>query len=214
MRLSPQWLRFLERKISWIAIPNIGVLIVTLQALGFLMVSTNPTWIDKLALIPEAVIQGEYWRLITFLSLPLSMSPIWVVFVLWFLYFILNAIESEWGAFKTTLYVLLSYLLTVGFSFLFNYPITQISDFEATLFLAAASLFPEVEVRLFMLVPVKMKWLGLISGAFLLLRFVQSDWLGRFYLLAIYFNYLVFFGPALLDTLKQKYRSWNYRRKL
>lgn len=214
MTQSPQWLRTLERKLSWIAIPNIAILLVTLQALGFLMVAYQPIWVERLALIPSYVLTGEYWRLITFLALPLSLSPFWVIFVLWFIYFILNAIESEWGAFKTTFYILICYVLTVGFSFIFDYPITQITDIETTLFLAAASLFPEMEVRLFFLLPVKMKWLAVLSGGFVLLRFFQLDWVGKGYLLAIYANYLLFFGPMLLDHIKHAIRRWNYRRKL
>ena len=65
------------------------------------MLSSDPVRLTRLALVPELVSVGEYWRLITFLALPVSMSLIWVIFALWFLYFILNAIENEWGAFKT-----------------------------------------------------------------------------------------------------------------
>ncbi len=211
---SQKWLRVLERRLGWIAIPNIAILLVTLQGLGFLMVSSNPIWVERLALVPELVRQGEFWRLITFLALPLSLSPIWVVFALWFIYFILNAIESEWGSFKTTFYFLISYFLTIAFSFTFNYPILEISDIESTLFLAAATLFPEYEVQLFMIIPVKMKWIGAFSGFFIILRLFQVGWLGKLYLLAIYANYLIFFGPQLIDRIKQMIRRWNYRRKL
>src|SRR5205823_2070717 len=140
-------------------IPGIGILFITLQALGFLLVASDPIWMLRLALDPDAVLRGhEYWRLITFLALPLSMSPLWVIFVLWFLYFIFSSIETEWGSFKTTFYVLVSVVVTIAFSFAFNYPVTQVSHFESTLFLAAASLFPEMEILLFFVVPVKMKW--------------------------------------------------------
>src|SRR4051812_17459309 len=132
---TPRWISFLERKLSWLAIPNISILLVTLQALGSFFVLTDPIWIDRFALVPELVAAGEYWRLVTFLALPLSLSPIWVLFTLWFLYFVVNAIESNWGAFKTTFYVLLSMILMIAFSFAFSYPITQISGFESTLFL-------------------------------------------------------------------------------
>lgn len=204
----------LERRFSWIAIPNIAILFVTLQALGFLMVMSDPVWISRLALIPDAVREGQYWRLITFLALPLSMSPIWVIFALMFLYFVLNSIEREWGAFKTTLYVLISLLITVGVSFALDYPVAQVSDFESTLFLAAAALFPEYEIRLFLMIPVKMKWLAWLSLAFLGIKLFESDWAGKILLIAIYSNYLLFFGPALLDRIRQYIRRQNYKRKL
>jgi membrane associated rhomboid family serine protease len=211
---DPRWIRALERKLGWLAIPNIAVILVTLQALGSLFAFMDPIWIERFALIPEQVLRGEYWRLVTFLALPLSLSPIWVIFSLWFMYFVVNTIESQWGAFKTTLYVLVSIILTVVFSFTFNYPVAQIKGFESTLFLATAALFPEMEVQLFLVMPVKMKWLAWVTLAMVAYDFLVGDWLSRLYLIAIYSNYLIFFGPAQLYRLKQIYRKWVYQSKL
>lgn len=211
---TPRWIRFLERRLSWLAVPNLAVILVTLQALGFAFVMMDPIWIARLALIPELVANGEYWRLLTFMALPLSMSPLWVIFALWFLYFVVNAIESEWGAFQTTLYVLISILLMIGFAFTFNYPITQISGFESTLFLAAAALFPEMQIQLFMIIPVKMKWLAWVTIVVVLFHMAMGTWLDRLYYLAIYGNYLLFFGPAQINGLKQAYRRHQFRAKM
>jgi membrane associated rhomboid family serine protease len=214
MAQSPRWLDRLERVLGWLAIPNIAVIFVTLQALGFLMLSSDPIWLTRLALVPEMVSAGEYWRLVTFLALPVSMSLLWVIFSLWFLYFILNMIENEWGAFKTTLYVLVSILVTIAFWLAVDYPITNVSDFQSTLFLAAASLFPEFEIRLYFAIPVKMKWMAWLSIAFLLYKFFNSGTLGKLYLIAIYSNYLIFFGPAMLGQVKQWVRRENFKRKM
>lgn len=212
---APQWLRKLERSFQWLAIPNLGVIFVTLQALGFLMVMSDPVWTERLALIPEAVTQGgQYWRLVTFLALPLSMSPIWVIFTLWFLYFVMGMIESQWGAFKTTLYVLTSIVVTIAFSFAFGYPVLDVAKFESSLFLAAAALFPEMTVNLFLALPVKIKWLAWLTLAMLGLDFVRSDWMDRFFTLAIMSNYLLFFGPSLVATLRQALRRREFRRKM
>lgn len=205
---DPKWLQILSRRLSWLAVPNIAVILITLQALGFLFVMMDHAWIERLALIPEMVLQGQIWRLITFLALPISMSPLWMIFSLFFLYFILNSIESQWGSFKTTFYILVSVLLTTLFSLAFNYPVTGASDFVATLFLAAATLFPNFEVRLYFFLPVKMKYLGWLALAFVALRIFQGTWTDRLYLVTIYANYLLFFGPSLLFQL----RDWKRRR--
>lgn len=208
---SPKWLDSLERNLPWLAIPNIGILLVTLQALGFLMVTLDPIWFTRLALDPSQVFQGEYWRLITFLSLPVSLNPIWAFVGFWFLYFLLNLLESEWGSFKTTFYTLVSILLTIGYSLTFDYPVTQVTHFQSTLFLAAATLYPEVELQLFFLIPVKMKWLAWFSFAFLVFEIIRGDWLDRFFLIAIYSNYLLFFGPAFLSLVRQSMRRRRFR---
>ncbi len=211
---DPKWLRTVARRLKWLAVPNIAVIFITLQVLGFLFILSDSVWFERLALIPERVLQGEVWRLFTFLALPLSLSPIWMIFTLWFLYFILNLIESEWGDFKTTFYVLVSLVLTIIFSFVFSYPVTQMSDFTSTLFLAAATLYPDFEIQMYFVIPVKMKYLGWLAAAFVVLRLFQGSWVDRLFLITIYSNYLVFFGPLLLTRLKDWQRRRNYRAKL
>ena len=211
---DPKWLRFLEKHFEWLGVPNIAIIFVTLQVFGFFLVSSDPQWIDRLALRPELVMHGEVWRLLTFLSMPLSMSPIWVLFALLFLYSILNQIESEWGAFKTTFYTLVSIVLTALFSLVFSYPVFQVTEFSSTLFLAAAALFPDQEVRLYMVLPVKMKYLGYIALGFFFFHLFQGAWLDRLFLLTIYSNYLIFFGPSLLAQVRNWKRRRDYRSKM
>lgn len=211
---NPKWLNRLERRLGWIAIPNIAVIFVTLQGLGFLMVSADPIWSLRLALVPEAVRAGEVWRLVTFLALPLALSPIWVIFAMWFLYFVLNMIEGHWGSFKTTLYTLVSIVVTILYSFATDYPVTSIQHFESSLFFAAAALFPETEVSLFMIIPVKIKWLAAFTGALVLLDFIRGSWYERFFLISIYSNFLIFFGPAVVGQVRQHFRKRDFQRKM
>ena len=146
---DPKWLRFLSRRIGWLAIPNIALVFVAFQICGFFFVfARGPEGFGELALVPELVGRGEVWRLVSFVAIPLAMSPLFFAVTLWFEYFILNSIEAEWGAFKTTFYVLTSVLLTIIFSFLFDYPVTRITDFTSTLFLAAM-LFPDFEIQMY-----------------------------------------------------------------
>lgn len=209
---DPTWLERIERRLHWLAIPNIAGFLVGLQVIGFALVFSDPRWWWRLALIPELVFQGELWRLITFLALPLSLSPVWMIFVLWFLYFIVDGIENSWGAFKTTFYVLIAITLTIGFSLLFRVPITYVGDLESTLFLAAAAIAPEQQILLFFFLPVKFVWLAWLTAGYVGWRFVTGSWLERLYLLAIYANYLIFFGPYHYGQLKQRYRRWAFRR--
>ena len=208
MRSDPNWLKFLSRHLPWLGIPHISIIFVTLQILGALLSFSDPIWIERMALIPNLVFTGEYWRLVTFLAVPLSQSPIWMIFSLLFLYSILNSIEAEWGEFKTSFYVFTSILLTIIYSLAFNYPVFHITDFTSTLFLAAAALFPELEIRIYMIFPIKIKYLGYLTLAFLLFHFIQGEWNDRFFLLAIYSNYFIFFGPSILSQMK----DWKRRR--
>ncbi|MBL7715813.1 MAG: hypothetical protein JNL01_10135 [Bdellovibrionales bacterium] len=214
---SPVWLNFIERKLPWIrgiAIPRIGFLLVTLQALGFLFISMNPLWLERLALIPHEVLENkEYWRLVTLLSLPISDSPIWAFFALWFLFTIVEAIEGVWGDFRTTFFLLISWSVTIAYSLTTGYTVTRATDFESMLFLAGATLFPEAEASLFFIMPIKWKWLGGFTALLQIIQFIRGDWGDRGYLLAIFSSYLLFFGPAALDRIKNYYRRRNWNRR-
>ena len=212
---DPKWLQKLARHLRWLAVPNIAIIFITLQVLGFFSVSTDPVWYERLALLPGSVLyEGQIWRLITWLALPLASGLLFMIFALWFLYFVINLIESEWGEFKTTLYFLVSILVTIAFSFITGYAVTSAQDFSSSLFLAAAALFPDLEIRLYFAIPVKLKYLGWLTLALVAWKFITVSWIGKFYLLAIYSGYLLFFGPALFDRFKQWKRRRAYKGKL
>lgn len=209
---SPGWLNQLEKYLGWIAVPRISILFITLQGAGFLMVMNDPAWVYRLALIPEAVFQGEVWRVLTYLALPMSTGPIWVFFSLWFAYFVFEGVEGIWGPFRTTLYVLTSILVTVAYSLATGYPVTTARHFETTLFLAAATLLPDMEVSLFFLAPIKFKWLAWFSVALIVWEAAQGSWWGLGLLLAVFSNFILFFGPVALERLRQWRRRRNYDR--
>jgi membrane associated rhomboid family serine protease len=166
---DPKWLVFLSKHMAWLAVHHISIILITLQVLGFLLIMSEPQWMNTLALFPDQAISGEPWRFLTFLSLPVSNSPIWFIFAMLFMYSILNSIESIWGSFKTTFYILVSVVITILFSLAFGYPVMQTTDFNSTLFLAAAALFPDHEIQVYMVFSSENEALGLANfGIFVL----------------------------------------------
>jgi hypothetical protein len=206
---TPKWIDRLERLMPGLGIPNLALYLCGAQGLGFFLVLANPRALSLLILDPYSVLHGELWRLITFLAVPLTLNPLWMVFALWFLYFIINGIEQEWGEFRTTLYVLVAVLLTIAFSFVFGCRIWSIIELQSTLFLAAATIAPDYQILLFFILPVKMKWLAWLSVAYIIWSLIVGSWLGRLYLVVMYANYLLFFGPYFVDRL----RAFRRRRK-
>ena len=195
-----------------VGVPNLAVYLVGAQALGFMLVLFEPRAWQLLVLDPLLVMRGEVWRLVSFLALPLSMSPLWMIFVLYFLYFVVNGIEEEWGEFRTTLYVLVAVLLTISFSFAFQMPVANIAHLESALFLAAATIAPEYQILLFFILPVKMKWLAWLTAAYIVWALIVGTWLSRLYLLTMYANYLLFFGPYFLGRLSAFHRRQKFKR--
>jgi len=209
---TPRWIDRLERLLPGLGIPGLALYLTGAQGLGFLLTLLDPRAWFLLILDPSLVLKGEVWRLVTFLALPLSMDWLWMLFILYFLYFIVNGIEEEWGAFRTTLYVLVAVLLTIGFSFVFQRPIASIAHLESTLFLAAATIAPEYQILLFLVIPVKMKWLAWLTVAYIAWALIFGTWLSRLYLLTMYANYLLFFGPYFIGRLRAFQRRRKFRR--
>ena len=162
---TPRWIDWLDRRMPGFGIPNLAVYLIGAQGCGFLLALVNPNAIFLLMLDPSLVLKGEVWRIVTFLAVPQTLSPLWMAFALYFLYFIVNGIEEEWGEFRTTLYVLVAVLFTIVFSFVFQVRIDSTAELGSTLFLAAATIAPEYQILLFMVLPVKMKWLAWLTVA-------------------------------------------------
>jgi hypothetical protein len=209
---TPKWIERLERLMPGLGIPNLALYLIGAQVFGFLVTWVEPRAWQLLILNPYMVLQGELWRLITFMAMPLSDSPLWMLFVLYFLYFIINGIEEEWGEFRTTLYVLVGVVLTIAFSFAFGVPIVSIREFQSTLFLAAATIAPDYQIQLFMVIPVKMKWLAWLTVAYIIWSLIVATWLGRLYLLVMYANYLLFFGPYFIGRVYAFYRRRKFQQ--
>ena len=166
------WLNKLERRLGKYAPHNLTLWIVGLSGLVYVLSYASPAFLDLLVLDPEAVAHGEVWRLVTFLFLPWggggrgAFGPILTIVALMFLYTVGTSLEAEWGSFKFDFYYLVGVVATIVASLLFG-PVTN-AFLNLSLLLAFATVFPDYEILLFFILPVKMKWLGLLDAAWLL----------------------------------------------
>jgi len=109
----------LERTLGRYAIHNLTVYLVGGQGLALLLAMTAPGIVGDMLLVPEAVLGGEWWRLLSFLFTPPSGNPFLALFALYFLWFMGGALEAQWGAFRYNVYVLIGYAMTVAAAFVF-----------------------------------------------------------------------------------------------
>jgi membrane associated rhomboid family serine protease len=208
----------LERRFGWLAIPGLIRIVVALTALVYLLTFINPDFISLLTLEPGRIARGEVWRLVTYIFIPRGigqagpMQPLWLLVALWFLLFIGDRLEHAWGAFRLTLYFLAGMLGTTIAAFVFG---AQFSNtmLASSLFFAFATLYPEEVIYLFFVLPVKVKWLGWLSAAFLAAGFVTQGNAYRFALLAAFANYIIFFGPELVRAARNRQELASRRRR-
>ena len=121
------------------------------------------TVLDRIALVPEKVLEGQVWRLVTFVCEP-PVTNVVFAFFFWYMFYLMGeALELSWGTFRYNVYLLIGYLATAAVSFLTPEVPASIGFLEGSVFLAFAALFPDFEISLFFLLPVKIKWLALLA---------------------------------------------------
>lgn len=208
---------WLEKRLGFFAIPNLVRSIAIMQGVAWLLNLFNPAvpgrpgFYDYLILDPSRVLAGEVWRLVTFVFIPGTQNAFFLLIAILFLMFIGAGLEQGMGAFRVTLYVFLGMMAQIVFAFLWGWPATGIY-ITAMLLLAFATLYPEQVIYLFFVLPLKVKWLGFLTAAWILYDFLRFNVAGKIVILASCLNYLLLFALPFFIRLREE-RQNHLRRK-
>jgi hypothetical protein len=205
------WLDKLERRLGFLAIPGLARILVGFAALVFGLAWALPGFTSMLVLDPEKIRHGEVWRLFTYIFIPQTMSPLWVIFALWFLWWIGEGTERAMGAFQFTLYFLIGMIGTTIAAFFFGSNFSN-AMLISSIFFAFARFYPEEIIYVLFILPVRIKWLAWIYAAFLILGFFTGSNSYRAALIAAFANYLIFFGPEIIHQARHR-RGVSERRQ-
>ena len=216
-----------EKKFGKYAIKNLSLILIMCYACGYLMKWINPGFFTYLYLNPYEIIHHfQIWRLLTWLIVPPDSFDFWTLLMLYFYYSIGTSLERTWGTYRYNVYIFSGILFTAVGAFILygvssllgaqslglwmtvdgyiTYP-TMFSTYyvNMSIFLAYAATFPDYEVLLFFILPIKVKFLGIIYGAMLVYQFIVGYGtssalfyynLGiRFVITASLLNFVVFF---------------------
>lgn len=171
-----------------------------------------------LALVRGPLFHGQIWRLITYLFVPVSTTwnPLFFALAVYLLYMVGSSLENAWGDFKFDVYLGLGLvggwiacLLTGGCSAM---PLWY------SLFFAFAYLFPDVQLLLFFIIPIKVKWLGAFAGALYLLNVIFAGSLSASLAMVVgMLNFIVFFGKdtflGIKNALEQRKRRQEWQNQ-
>ncbi|HEY8088245.1 MAG TPA: hypothetical protein VIF09_10380 [Polyangiaceae bacterium] len=183
----------LERSIGRFAIPNLITLVVGGMGLVWILETFGHAVVSpRILLDMDAVRRGEVWRLATFVFLPIQAQWYWFVFAVYFAWWIGSSLEEHWGKFKLNAFYFTGVLGTIVAA-LFTRVQTNVW-LDLSLFLAFATLFPDVQILLMLILPIRVKWLGIAAAVVLVLGFAQGDWVTRAAILAAMGNYVLFFA--------------------
>ena len=208
------WLNQLERKYGRFGIPNLTNILVGGQILVLAIeLFVNQTVSVWLALSRYFLLRGQIWRIITFAFIPsYGGSILSAVLGIYFTWFIGMALEREWGDFRYTVYLLSGVLGTV-LGCLLTGVTASTYCLSLSLLLAFAMLYPEVQLLLFFVIPLKVKYFGIFAAALWVFSFLSMGMLGKLNYLLCMLGFLLFFGPQAWHNIRAWVRREQWKRK-
>ena len=182
-----KFLQAVEKRLGKYAIPNVMKYILTLYVIGNIISICMPAFYEcYLCLDFDAIAKGQVWRLFTFILAPqyMGIDLINILFFVVSVYFyrmIGNALEATWGVVRFNLYIfsglifnfIAGLILYISFKQFARLDVPYLHGLDVvfeTMFLAFAFLFPNVKVLYMMVIPIKVKYLGLLSGFIMVMQ--------------------------------------------
>ena len=190
---------------KFVVFTQIGVFLLELLCQAVLRTG----WVSYLEFVPLYIFQGQVWRLVTWLVVPNSSNPFYLLLGCYFYYWIASTLERQWGTARFNLFYFGGALLSVLVGLLLGllqrdlthtYSAIGLSYYlNLSIFLVLATLFGDAQVLLFFVVPVKMKWMALLDVVLILMDMVKMVRAGYWMLalapLASWINYFIFTWP-------------------
>lgn len=203
----------LERRLRRYTIADLMKYIAIGQGLVYILMFVWPTLGNALyasiVLTRSALLRGQIWRLITFVFVPPASSPIFVLFALYFYYMIGVALERRWGKVRFNLYYGVGMICAWIACLLTGYATN--TYLNLSLFFAFAAMFPNEEVYLFGILPIKVKYLALVDVLIYLQQFIAGSASTRVTIVLCLLNVILFLGGDLLNTLRRESQYWKTR---
>ena len=222
----------LERKFGRFGIPNLTIYMIVCYVIGYALMIVNPGILNWLSLEPAYILRGQVWRLVTWVLYPPSTSGVlwFAIAVLFFYYPIGTSLERTIGTFKYTLYILSGVIFTILGAFILYFLLggnvlvgNVFSTYYISLstFLAYAMCYPDMQVLLMFIIPVKMKWMAIFYVVIVVYEMIQYIMAGAWYLVipivASLLNFIIFyFGTKDFSRYNPKeiHRRNEFRRAM
>ena len=168
----------------------------------FILSAMNPEGLQALMVIP-GLVATRPWSLVTFQFVHGS-SMFWFFISMLVLWIMARPLEENWGSPRFLVFWLVS---TFGASLTaaaLGRALYGDQGFGTCLLFTFATLYPDVEFRLFFIIPVKVKYLAIVAGAFLVFQgFSIGLGAGVAYVAGMSAGYLFFLATRRLPTRRK-----------
>ncbi|MCR5628607.1 hypothetical protein [Eubacterium sp.] len=242
-----KFLNKLERKYGKYAIDNLTLILILGYVIGYVINLVNDRMFGYLTLNPYMIMKGQVWRLISWILVPPSELSLFTIVMLFFYYSIGRTLEQTWGKFKYNIFILCGILFTIASAFIALYVLPSsvygmynISEVNAgdtfqfvkgyiisfyvstyyinlSIFLLFAALYPDMQVMLYFIIPIKIKWLAYLDVALMAYEVYKYGIVCGVIVFASLLNFLIFFAlimQAKGNTPVNAKRKHDYQKKV
>ena len=157
------------------------------------------------------IFSGQVWRLVTFLFMPLGGDIFTVAISVIFYVFVGKMLENAWGTLKFNFFYLTGTLLTIIYCLVLNCS-AQSMYINFSMFLAFATLYPENEVRIFFILPIKVKYLAIAQAVLYIVLIFFNHFPQNLLPIVAFLNYLLYFWQPLLRLVRR--RSFETKNRI
>jgi membrane associated rhomboid family serine protease len=177
----------------------------------FILSAMMPGSQQALMLVP-GFLGARPWTLVTYQFVH-GGGMFWFFISMLVLWIMARPLEESWGSPRFLVFWLIATFGASGVATAIGMPLYGDVGFSTSLLFTFATLYPEVEFRLFFLIPVKVKYLAIIAAAFLVfsgLSFGLAT--GAAYVAGMSAGYLFFLATRRLPTRRKVVFELNKHR--
>lgn len=230
-----------EKKFGRYAIPNLTLILILSYVAGYVIEllgsAAGVNLLGYLTLDPYRILHGQIWRLVTWVIVPPESLGIFTVIMLYFYYSLGTTLERTWGTYRYNVYIFSGILFTVIGSFLCMgvvylmhgiLPTESASAYfyirsyafstyyiNLSIFLAFAATYPDMQVLLMFVIPVKVKWMGILDAVLMLYYVIKGGVFTKFAIIASLLNFVLYFYRMHRSRIspKQMHRRAQFEKK-
>jgi len=208
----------LERKFGRFAIPRLMNYMIGGYIIGYLLhfgrYITGVDFLTYLTLDPYQIIHAtngfpipQFWRIISWLLVPPDQNHLILGIIMMIFYWQLGMVlERTWGVFRFNVYIFggiiftiigafILFVLTGGdvtSSYAMSYAFTT-NYINLSIFLAFALCYPDMQIMLYFIIPIKMKWLALVYAAFIIVDLATGGAGDRIVIVSSLLNFAIYY---------------------
>ena len=230
-----------EKKFGKYAIHNLTMVLIMCYVAGYVIElmgsAAGNNLLGFLTLDPYRILHGQIWRLVTWVIVPPDSLDIFTIIMLLFYYNLGTALERTWGSSHYNVYIYSSMLFTIAGSFLCMGVLYLLTGGMATetasvvfysgsyafstyyinlsIFLAFAATYPDMQVLLMFVIPVKVKWMGILDAILIVYTVIAGNLFTKFAVVASLLNFVLYFYRLHRSRISpiQMHRKAQFERK-